>query len=65
MPIEQRNYHLQTLVLALGTLKTAISTINTGEGIKGCEEPTANAKAIARKQLARMRKALDEMETII
>lgn len=60
-----RNEEIQRLLWAFGTLKSAVTTINTGEGIAGCEVPVAEARAAAGRQIDRLRASLIALELLI
>lgn len=59
---KKRSELLGSIGLALGTLRSAVSTINIGEGIVGCEFPVNNAREIALKEIERLRKDLTALK---
>jgi hypothetical protein len=59
---EKRNGILQRIGWANGTLRSAVSSVNVGEGIEGCVTPVKVGKSQARYQIDRLRQYLDELE---
>lgn len=57
-----RDEELKTIKLLFGTLSSAASTVSIGEDINGCERPVAEAKAMALKQIERIREHLTNLE---
>lgn len=58
----QRDEEIQRLAWAFGTLKSAISTLNIGEDIQGCEGPVERASEAVKQQIERMRTSLDNLQ---
>jgi hypothetical protein len=62
---KQRDDALQSMSWAMGTLKTAISTLNIGEPWEGCEDANQGARETARQQIARLRKNIEILESLL
>lgn len=62
---EQRNELLRSMALAMGTLRTAVSNVNIGEGVEGCEHPVKVNREIALKQIQRIRADLRKLKPLL
>jgi hypothetical protein len=59
---KQRSELLGSMSLAFGTLRSAVSNVNIGEGIEGCELSVTTSREIALKQIERLRKNLSDLK---
>ena len=54
---------LEKIAWAVGTLKTATSTINIGEDIPGCDGPVEVSRGLAIKQINTLEELLKELRS--
>lgn len=59
---KKRSEILGSIGIALGTLRSAVSNVNIGEGIAGCELPVTTGKEIALIEIERIRKDLKALK---
>lgn len=62
---KQRAKLLEQMGLAHGTLRAAVSDINIGESIPGCEEPVGRSREIALGRINAIRTALTTLEELV
>ena len=62
---KQRDDLLQRMSWANGTLRSAVSNVNIGDGIEGCEQVTEQGKKQAREQVFRLRQYLTDLEKLL
>lgn len=59
---KQRHELLGSIGIAIGTLRSAVSNVNIGEGIDGCELSVTVGRDVAVKQIDLLRKKLLELK---
>ena len=64
-PKKERKEILDDIGRSLGTLRSAVSNISTGEHVEGCELPVQVGREMAHKQIKRIRDKLKALEQLI
>lgn len=60
-----RNGSLQRIAWAMATLRSAITTIEIGEKVVGCEIPVKQARDAAQTQINKIKKELATLESLV